>query len=105
MHDSLFVGRGQAMSDLDRVVDCFANQQRAALQRVAERAAFQQLGNQIRNVSKDAKPMHRKDVGMVESRGRLCFPLKAMKAFRIQGNEGRQTLIATSRFRTTSRAR
>ena len=45
MNDSLFVGRSQSMSDLDRVVDRFANRQRAALQHLAERAAFQQLGN------------------------------------------------------------
>ena len=92
MHNSLFVGGCQSMSDLDCVVDCFADRRRTALQHMAERAAFQQLGNKIRSAFKDAKPMHREDVGMVERRGRLCFLLKTMEAVGIPGNEGRQDL-------------
>ena len=45
MNDSLFVGRSQSMSDLDRVVNCFANRERPTLQHLAERAALEQLGN------------------------------------------------------------
>ena len=47
MNDSLFVGLCQSMSDLDRVVDRFANRQRAALQHLTEGTAFQQLGHDV----------------------------------------------------------
>ncbi len=45
MNDALFVGGSQSMSDLDRVVDRFANRQRPTLQHLAERVALQQLGD------------------------------------------------------------
>ena len=65
------------------------------LQQLPQRAALQQLGDQIRCALKDAELVNDKDVGMVESRSRFCFLLKAMQPVE----------IATSRFKTESRAR
>ena len=79
MNDSLFMGRRESMSDLDGVVDRFANRQRATLQHLAQRAAFEQLGYQIRRTFEDAEPVYRKNVGMVQSRGRLRLLLKAIQ--------------------------
>ena len=92
MNDTLLVGRRQSMSDLDGIVDGFANRQGAALQHLTERASFQELGNQIRSAFKDAKLVDGKNIGMIEGCSRLRFLFKAMQPVWITRNEGRQNL-------------
>jgi len=86
MNDALVVGRRQSMSDLDSVVDRFANRQRAALQYLTERFANEQLGYQIRCVLEDAELVDGENVGMVQSRCGLRFLLKAMQPVGVPRN-------------------
>src|SRR5258707_8574799 len=92
MNNSLFMGRRQSMSDLDGIVDRFTNRQRAALQQLAQRAALEQLGYQIRRAFEDAELVDGKNVGMVQSGCSLRLLLKAMQPVGILRNKGRQDL-------------
>src|SRR6266550_211771 len=92
MNNSLFMGRRQSMSDLDGIVDRFTNRQRAALQQLAQRAALEQLGYQIRRAFEDAELVDGKNVGMVQSGCGLRLLLKAMQPVGILLNKGRQDL-------------
>jgi hypothetical protein len=92
MNNSLFVGGCQSMNDLDRVVDRFANRQRAALKHLAERATFQQLGYQIRRAFECAEAVNDKNVGVVQSRSRLRLLLETPQPIRILRNKGREDL-------------
>src|SRR5260370_16918221 len=74
MNNSLFMSRRQSMSDLDGIVDRFTNRQRAALQQLAQRAALEQLGYQIRRAFEDAELVDGKNVGMVQSGCGLRLP-------------------------------
>ncbi len=51
MHDAAVVSRGQSASDVRRRFDRFAHRQRAAIQMVAERFPFEQLGDGIQDGS------------------------------------------------------
>ena len=106
MNDALFVRGRQSMSDLNAVIDCFANRHRAALQHLPQRAALQQLGDQVRCAFEDAELVDGKNVGMVESRCRLRLLLKAMQPVGVLRNKGRQDLDRDCPVsRTGSRAR
>ena len=47
MNDPLFVGRRQAMRNLDRKFDCFALRQRCAANSIPQRLTCQQLRNDV----------------------------------------------------------
>src|SRR5580698_11233138 len=80
------------MRDLNAVINRFANWQRAALQQLAQRAAFQQLGHQIWCAFEGAELMNGENVGMVECGGRLRLLLKTTQSVRILRNKRRQDL-------------
>ena len=66
--DALLVRRGQAAGDLDRVVDRLARGQRAARERVAQRLALEQLGDDVRHAGVGADVVDGQDVRVVERR-------------------------------------
>ena len=92
MNDAFVVRCRQSVSDLDGVIECFANRHRAALQQLPQCAALQQLGDQIGCAFKDAELVNREDVGMVECCGGLGFVLEAQQPVGIARNERRQDL-------------
>jgi hypothetical protein len=66
MNDAFLVRRCQSMRDLNAVINRFANRDWTALQQLAQRAAFQQLGNQIRCAFEGSELVNGENVGMVE---------------------------------------
>ena len=87
MNDALVVRGGQSMGDLDAVVDGFANRERAALQRMTQRFADEQFGDEVRRAVEDSELVDGKDVGVVESRSGLGFLLEAAQTVGVARNE------------------
>src|ERR1700729_265746 len=80
------------MRDLNGVVDRFADWQWATLQLLPQGLALQQLGDQIRCAFKCAEAVNGKNVGMVQSRGRLRLLLETPQPIGILRDKGRQYL-------------
>jgi hypothetical protein len=82
VNNSLFVRGRQPARDLLRVVDSLARgRERTIAQAVAQRFAFEQLGNDIRRAVGLANVVNRKNVGMVQRGRRARFlrePLQAL---------------------------
>src|SRR5437016_1819465 len=87
VNDALVVRGGQSMGDLDAVVDGFANRERAALQRMTQRFADEQFGDEVRRAVEDSELVDGKDVGVAESRSGLGFLLEAAQTVGVARNE------------------
>jgi hypothetical protein len=92
MDDALFMSRRQSMRNLNAVIDRLAQGYRTVLQQLPQSVALQQLGNQIGCSVKGAELVDGKDVGVIESRGRLGLLLKTMQPLEILRNKGWQDL-------------
>jgi hypothetical protein len=80
MDNSLFMSRRQSMCNLNAVFNHLAHRYRAVLQQLPQSVALHQLGHQIGCALEGSKMVNRKNVGMIESRGRLRLLLKTMPA-------------------------
>ncbi len=102
MDDAFFVGRRQAVRNLQRVIQslaCSIASHRSKT--LAQRLAFQQFGDDVRRAFMRADVEYRKDVGMVQRRGGQCLLLKAAQAVRVAGNSERQNLEGDFPFETS----
>ena len=77
MHDADGVRRREAVRDLDGVVDGFARGKRAAVQRLAQRLAVEELGHDVRRAVGVADVVDGKDVRVIQRRCGACFLLEA----------------------------
>ena len=80
--------RRQAARDLRSVINRFANRQRPALQGLPERAAFEQLGNQIGDAIVRPQLEDDQDIGMIQRGSGARFLFEAPQAVGI-GREKR----------------
>ena len=85
MHDPFLVGRGQTVSDLHLIINCFAQRYRSAPDPLAQGLAFQQLRNQVRYAVMSRHLMDSKNVGVVQRRSCPRFLLKTAQAIGIRG--------------------
>ncbi len=69
MNDPFFVGRGQAMCDLQGVIQSLAYRERSAAQALPQCLSLQQLGDHVRRALARANVEYRQNVGMVQGRG------------------------------------
>src|SRR5262249_1653596 len=92
MDDALVVRGRQAAGDLHAVLDRLADRQRAALQRLTQRLAGEQLRHDVRRRCVGADVVDDDDVGMVERGGSARLLFEAPEAIGIGGEERRQDL-------------
>ena len=83
--DALLVGRGEALRDLERVVDGLPLRNRTRVELAAQRLAFQQLRDGVGRPVLRSEVEDREDVRMRQRRDRLGFPLEARQRVRIRG--------------------
>jgi hypothetical protein len=88
VHDSLLVGRRQAVRDLDRVVDGLPRRQRTSRQTAAQRLSFEKLGHDVGGTIRRANVVNRGDVGVVEQPRRTRLLLETAQPIGIS-REGR----------------
>ena len=74
--DALLVRRGEALRDLQRVVDGLLLRDRSAVEPVAQRLALQQLHDGVGDALVRSEIVNREDVRMRECRDRFGFPLE-----------------------------
>ena len=90
--DPLLVRRGEAVRDLQRVVDRLSRRQLPARERRAQRLAFEQLLNDVGRALVRADVVDGRDVGVVQdSRGPRLL-LEAAQAVGVRGERRRQDL-------------
>ena len=92
MRDALRMRRGQSGRQLPADVDRLGRRQRAAGERLAQRRALEQLGDEIRLIVVGPDVVDREDVGVVQDCGRAGFLLEAAQPNGIAGPERRQHL-------------
>ena len=92
MNNPLLVRGGQAMGNLDPVIHCLSQGQRAVFQPVAQGLTFQQLGYEVRAILVSSKLIDTYDVGMVEGCRRLGFLFEAHQAVWLCEHKIRQDL-------------
>jgi hypothetical protein len=80
MDDSLIVGRGQALRNLDCVVHGLANGKRAGPEALAQRYAVKELEHEIGVAIVLARIEDRDQVGVVEGTGGLRLLFETTKA-------------------------
>ncbi len=85
VNDALLVGRGQAVRDLNCVVDGFARGERTSPQALAQRHAVEKLEHDVGVAFVTAGVEDCEQVGMVEGAGGLRFLLEAAKPIGIAG--------------------
>ena len=89
MDDPALVSGGQAVRDLDAVVDRRARRQGPAVQVVAKRFAFEQLGHDERSAFVHADIVNRKNIGMIQAGGCAGLTFESPLTNRI-AREGRR---------------
>ncbi len=92
MHDALVVRRGQAMRDLEGIVDRLARREAAGRELRSQRLAFQKFLNDVRRTVVAPDVVDRRDVGMVQDARGLRFLLEAAQAVRVGRERRRQHL-------------
>ena len=90
--DALLVGGGESRRHLHRDVDRAARRQRAALQRLVQGLAFEQLRDHIRRRTLDVHVVDRHDVGVAERRGRSRLLCEAVESIGPGGDRRGQHL-------------
>jgi len=92
MDYAFFVSGGQAVSDLQCVVECFASWDWSVAQTIAQGLAFEKLGDNVGRsfVSPDIE--NRENIRVVQGGGGQCLLLEAAEAVWIERNRGRQHL-------------
>ena len=83
MHDMARVRGDQSLRDLERIIGCLAGRQWALRQALAQRLAFQQLGNDIRTGAFDTDVVNRNNVGVIQSGGGASLKLESAQVVRI----------------------
>ena len=84
--DPLVVRGGEAVRDLDRVVEGLAHREGRAREADAQALAFEQLRGEVRPAVVVADVEDGEDVGMVEGGHRLRFDLEAPQAVGVRGH-------------------
>ena len=79
MDDALLVSGGQAVCDLNGVVERGAHRDGSAAQSVAQRLALEQLRHDVGRAVVHADVVHREDVRMIQRRSGSRFLLEALK--------------------------
>ena len=105
MDDAAVVGGREALGDLQGVVDRLASRQRAAVDLVAQRLAFEQLRDDVGRAVLRADVVDGEDVRMVERARGPRLLVETAQPVSVRGKSGGRTLIATSRPSSGSRAR
>ena len=90
--DAVGVGRGQAASDLARVVERFASPQRTVPHHPGERRAHEQLRHQVRAPVLASDVEDREHVWVRERGSGAGLPLEALQTVRVRGERFRQDL-------------
>jgi hypothetical protein len=90
MNDAFVVRCRQPMSDLNAHVDRPAKRYWAMPQLLFQSVSHQELRNQVGRTLEDAEAINRKDVGMVQGRGRLRLLLKTPQPVGVFRNKGRK---------------
>jgi hypothetical protein len=92
MHDAALVCGGQCACDLGSEIKHDPRRERAFLQALAQGLTLEQLGDDKGDTIVRAHVVDRKDVRVIESRGRVSFLLKALQARRVLRDGRRQYL-------------
>ena len=95
--DPLVVRGGEAVRDLQRVVNDLALRELAARERQAQRLALEQLLDDVGRVVMRADVVDGRDVGVIENARGLGLLLEAPQRSASCEKDGGSTLIATSR--------
>src|SRR5262249_23130939 len=77
MDDSFFVRRCESVSNLHRVIHCFALRYRSLVQSFPKGFTFKQFGNDVRSSFMSADVINNQYVRMIERARCLCFLFKA----------------------------
>ena len=103
MDDALLVRGGQAMRDLNGVLDRLASGQRAGIETLTQRGAFEQLRDDVGRALMLTDIVDRQNVRMIQRRRRARLSLEPLEVVRDRpGSPTGSTLIATSRPRRES---
>src|SRR5271156_1107100 len=92
MCDARFVSFGQTFGNLCRNFDRPSYRNRAGIDQLAQRLAFDQLHRDVMGGTFLPKVVDRNDVGMIERRCRARFPFEAVQPLAVGGNFGWQNL-------------
>ena len=92
MNDTLFVGSGQSMSDLQGIVQSLAHRDRSAAQPLAQGFSLKQFGYDVGRSLVSADVEYRKNIGMVQGGGGQGLLLKAAQSVGVQRQRLRQDL-------------
>jgi hypothetical protein len=87
MSNALLVCRGEAVRDLDRVLDRLSHRHSAG---IADRGPFQQLGDNERCTVMHADVEHREHIRMIQRGDGARLALEALQAIGIGGESARQ---------------
>ena len=98
------VRRGESVGDAGQQLDDLAPAARRSSCPIPERAAVDELGDQILTALELARIVHGENVRMIERRSRLRFALEAAARGRV-GESSERNLIATGRLSLVSSAR
>ena len=90
--DAFFVGGGQAVGDLGSDLKDLADGHRAAVHGFAQRAADEQLGDEIGRAGISSEAVDGEDVGVVKAAGGLRLLLKTPQTVRVARDVWRQNL-------------
>ena len=90
MNDSFFMGRGQAMRDLQSIVESLAHGERSAAQTLAQGLALEQFGDDVRRALVRADVEYRQNVGMIQGSGGQSLLLKTAQTVGVQRKRLRQ---------------
>ncbi len=77
MENTVIVSGSQSARDLERVFDCFAHWQRAAIQPRPQSFAVQQFGDDVGGIVLAANVKHRENIRMIERGCSSRFLLEA----------------------------
>jgi hypothetical protein len=103
--DAVLVGGGETSGDLLRVLDGLARGQRPRGEDVAQRAALEDLRDEVGRAFVRADVEEREDVGVVERAGEAGLLLEAVQPVGSVRDAAEQTFTATARPSRGSRAR
>ena len=85
MDDSFFVGRGQSVRDLQRIVQSLAHDDRPAAQPFSQGLTIKQFRYDIRRTFARANVEYRQNIGMIQGRGSQRLLFETAEAVGIEG--------------------
>ena len=90
MNDSLFVGCGQSVGNLQGIVQSLAHRNRSAPQPLAKSFSLEQFRYDVGRSLVSSDIEYRKNIGMVQGGGSQCLLLKATQPIGVQRERLRQ---------------